>query len=110
VALYLAYTFYWAALFPEPASGSPLGTPVESAVDIAVDWSRLHLFVVTDAIRDVVSYGLLNPFEALLAGSPWYLVCAVILGLAAPLPGYGRWSRRPSASVCWSPPGCGRPR
>lgn len=81
VSLVLAYTFYWAAIFPGPSTGGVVGTPIEDAVNAATDWSRLHLFDLTEAIKNAVSYGLLNPFQALLAESPWYLVCAVVLAI-----------------------------
>jgi glycine betaine/proline transport system permease protein len=81
VALYLAYTFYWAATFPGPSRGGIIGTSIEDAANAATDWSRLNLFALTEAIKNAVSYGLLNPFQALLAESPWYLVCAVVLAI-----------------------------
>jgi glycine betaine/proline transport system permease protein len=81
VALYLAYTFYWAARFPGPASGGVLGNTVDDAVNAAANWSRVNLFDITDAIRNIITYGLINPLQSMLADSPWYVVCAVTLSL-----------------------------
>jgi glycine betaine/proline transport system permease protein len=79
VALYLAYTFVWAAEFP--GSGAA-GTQIANGVGHASNWVQFHLGAETEAIRNAVSYGLLNPLQALLAQSPWYLMSAVILALA----------------------------
>ncbi|MEN3305520.1 MAG: glycine betaine/proline transport system permease protein [Micromonosporaceae bacterium] len=78
VALYLAYTFVWAATFPGPG----LGRQLADAVGNASSWTQSQLATVTEGIRNAVSYGLLNPLQALLAQSPWYLMSAVILALA----------------------------
>jgi glycine betaine/proline transport system permease protein len=43
---------------------------------------QTHLVSVTDAIRNGFSYGLLNPFQALIAESPWYLTGTVFLAVA----------------------------
>jgi glycine betaine/proline transport system permease protein len=80
-SFYLAYTFYWAAIFPGPSRGGVIATSIEDAANAATDWSRLNLFAMTEAVKNAISYGLLNPFQALLAESPWYLVCAVVLAI-----------------------------
>ena len=82
VAVYLAYTFVWAAVFPGNDSGGAIGPPIAKGVGAATDWVQLHLVTVTDGIRNAISYGLLNPFQALIADSPWYLVSAVVVALA----------------------------
>jgi glycine betaine/proline transport system permease protein len=81
VAVYLAYTFVWAAEFPGAAGGG-LGTYLADWVSTASSWTQLHLGSLTHGIRDGISYGLLNPLQTLLEQSPWYLMCAVILALA----------------------------
>jgi glycine betaine/proline transport system permease protein len=81
VALYLAYTYVWAAYFPGPRGGV-LGGDLASGVTQASNWVQAHLGGVTDGIRNVVSYGLLNPLQSLIAQSPWYLVSTVVLAIA----------------------------
>jgi glycine betaine/proline transport system permease protein len=93
VALYLAYTFVWAAEFPD----SPVGVRLASGVDHASGWIQLHLAAITEGIRNAVSYGLLNPLQALLEQSPWYLMCAVVLALAFLVGGV---RPVPTAAVC----------
>ena len=80
VAVYLSRTYIWAAEFPEnPDLGTPLGNAVGSGSDYILDkW-----FGVTTAVADAVSYGLINPLEALLADSPWYLAGAALLAISA---------------------------
>ncbi|HEV7710931.1 MAG TPA: ABC transporter permease subunit [Asanoa sp.] len=82
VALYLSYTYVWAAYFPGPDRGGVVGGQLATGVTDATDWVQLHFGAVTDAIRNAISYGLLNPLQALIAQSPWYLVSAVVLAIA----------------------------
>ena len=63
----------------------------------ASSWTQFHLGAETEAIRNGVSYGLLNPLQALLAQSPWYLMCAVVLALAYLI---GGWRPAVTAVVC----------
>jgi glycine betaine/proline transport system permease protein len=93
IAVYLSYTYRWAAFFPTGAdfpfgagSGS-LGEPIANAVDGASDWAKTNLHDVTEAIKNGITYGLINPLQALLAESPWYLVCAVMIAVAATVAG-----------------------
>jgi glycine betaine/proline transport system permease protein len=86
VAVYLSYTFVWAAVFPG-GEGGVLGSGVVRGVNAASDWVQRHLGGVTDGIKDAVTYGLINPLQSLIADSPWYLVCAVVLGLAVTVAG-----------------------
>src|SRR5262249_33598455 len=50
-----------------------------------------------DAIRNGFTYGLLNPFQALIAQSPWYLTSAVFLLVAAVVAG---WRAVVTTAVC----------
>ena len=81
VALYLSYTYYWAALFPGEDRVGVIGRPISDGVGSASNWILVHLFTVTSSIKDGFTYGLINPFQELLADSPWYLICAVVLAL-----------------------------
>lgn len=84
VGLYLSRFYTWAAQFP----GSPdLGTPIGNAVQEASDYVTVNLFDVTTAVADAVSYGLINPLEALIADSPWYLTSAALLAVSVVLGG-----------------------
>jgi glycine betaine/proline transport system permease protein len=52
---------------------------------------------LTNAFRDAISYGLLNPFQSLLTDSPWWLVAAVLIALGVVL---GGWRAGAVAAVC----------
>ena len=80
VALYLSRFYTWAAAFPEsPDWGTPLGNAVQDVSDfVTTNW-----YDGTKAIADLVSYGLINPLEALLAETPWYVVAVVIVAVSA---------------------------
>lgn len=86
VAIYFSHTYRWAAFFPSADSGS-LGKPVAEAVSGASDWATTNLHNITEAMKNAVTYGLINPLQALLADSPWYLVCAVMIAVAATVAG-----------------------
>lgn len=94
VAVYLSRTYLWAA---DPAGLPDLGNPLSRAVTTATDWITGTFSGVTGAIKNGISYGLLNPFQSLLADSPWWLVAGVLLALAFVLGGI-----RPAvtAAVC----------
>lgn len=84
VCVYLAYTYVWAAEFPDEADIGPRITG--AAEDVAL-WVQDNLSAITNGLRDAVTAGLLNPFESLLTESPWWLMCAVVIALALVLGG-----------------------
>jgi glycine betaine/proline transport system permease protein len=69
----------WAAEFPAEAN---LGSHVRRAADAASLWVQDNLAAYTDALKNLLTNGLLNPFEALLTDSPWWLVLAVGVAVA----------------------------
>ena len=86
VLTYLSYTYLWAAQFP---TGLDLGASLRTAVDLASGWVQTNLYAWTNAVTNAISVGLLNPFQALLTHSPWWLVALVAVALAALLGGRG---------------------
>jgi glycine betaine/proline transport system permease protein len=44
-------------------------------------WAQDNLAGLTNALRDVITNGLLNPFQTLLTDSPWWLVGAALIAL-----------------------------
>ena len=79
VALYLSRQYPWAAEFEELSWGKTVG----DKVDAFFEWITDNFDGLTGAIKDAVSYGLLNPMQSVLAESPWYVAGAAILALAA---------------------------
>jgi len=84
VGCYLSYTYVWAAEFP---GGAGLGSALARGADAVTTWAQDDLSTATEALKNIVTFALLNPFQALLTGSPWWLVGAVIGTLAALLGG-----------------------
>lgn len=85
VVVYLSRTYLWAAEFPE---NPDLGTPLADRVTSFSDWLTSNIDDTTNALKDLVSYGLLNPLQALLADSPWWLAAAMLLLISYLLGGW----------------------
>ncbi|MGW7407574.1 ABC transporter permease [Streptomyces sp. NPDC054833] len=94
VLVYLSHTYIWAAEFPGEGS---TGSNIASAADTATTWMQDHLSGITNAFRDAITNGLLNPFQTLLTDSPWWLVAAALVGLGVVL---GGWRAGVTAAVC----------
>ncbi len=84
VCVWFSYTYLWAAEFPADVS---VGRSIARGADAVTNWAQTTFAGVTNTVRDVVTVGLLNPFESLLTGSPWWLVAGVIVALALVLGG-----------------------
>ncbi|WP_214416023.1 ABC transporter permease subunit [Sphaerisporangium fuscum] len=80
VLTYLSYVYVWAAEFSGDAD---LGAYVRRAADAASQWTQDSLYTYTNAFKNFTTHALLNPFETLLAGSPWWLVGLVVVAFAA---------------------------
>ncbi|MFI6252380.1 ABC transporter permease [Streptomyces sp. NPDC051016] len=94
VLVYLSHTYVWAAEFPGDGT---VGSHIASAADTTSTWLQDHLYGLTNALRDAVTNGLLNPFQTLLTDSPWWLVGAVLVALGAVL---GGWRAGVTAGAC----------
>lgn len=84
VCAFLSYTYVWASTFP--GSGE-VGSVISRVTDAVTAWVQTTFSVLTNGFKDVVTLVVLDSAEALLVGSPWWLVCAVVLALAAILGG-----------------------
>ncbi|MGW2746259.1 ABC transporter permease [Streptomyces sp. NPDC001450] len=94
VLVYLSHTYLWAADFPGDGT---VGSHIASAADTATNWAQDNLSGLTNAFRDAITNGLLNPFQTLLTDSPWWLVGAVLVALAVVL---GGWKAGITTAVC----------
>ncbi|GAA2299285.1 ABC transporter permease subunit [Nonomuraea roseoviolacea subsp. roseoviolacea] len=79
VLAYLSYTYVWAAEFPIEANAGPY---VRRAADAASQWVQDSLVTYTDAFKNLLTNQFLNRLEALLTGTPWWLVTIVAVALA----------------------------
>ena len=94
VLVYLSHTYVWAAEFPGEGS---TGSTIASAADDVTTWAQDNLSGITNAFRDAITNGLLNPFQTLLTDSPWWLVGAALAALGAVL---GGWRAGVTTAVC----------
>ncbi|MDH6552955.1 ABC transporter permease subunit [Streptomyces sp. SAI-041] len=94
VLVYLSHTYVWAAEFPGDGS---TGSTIAKAADDVTTWAQDNLSGLTNGFRDVITNGLLNPFQTLLTDSPWWLVGAALIGIAVVL---GRWRAGITTAVC----------
>ncbi|MBY8338590.1 ABC transporter permease subunit [Streptomyces spinosirectus] len=94
VLIYLSHTYVWAADFPGDGT---VGSHIASAADSVTNWAQDNLSGLTNAIRDVITNVLLNPFQSLLTDSPWWLVGLVLVALAVVL---GGWKAGVTTAVC----------
>jgi len=79
VLVYLSYLYIQLAQFPtSPDLGEPLADWISSATAGLVD----TFGGFTLALKNFVSFNLLNPLESLLANSPWWLTSGVFVALS----------------------------
>ncbi|MBT2405010.1 MULTISPECIES: ABC transporter permease subunit [unclassified Streptomyces] len=94
VCVWLSHTFVWAAEFPGDAG---VGSAIARTADSTTAWAQGSFAGVTNGLREVITTLLLNPFEALLTGSPWWLVGAMVVALGGL---FGGWRAAATAAVC----------
>ncbi|BCL25031.1 ABC transporter permease [Streptomyces tuirus] len=94
VLVYLSHTYLWAAEFP--GEGSTGSTIARAATDVTT-WAQDNLSGLTNAFRDILTTGLLNPFQTVLTDSPWWLVGAALAALGTVL---GGWRAGLTTAVC----------
>lgn len=94
VLVYLSHTYLWAAEFPGDGT---MGGHLAGAADTATTWAQDNLSGLTNAFRDAITYGLLNPFQSLLTDSPWWLVGAALIALGVVL---GGWRAGIATAAC----------
>ncbi|MET1073070.1 MAG: ABC transporter permease subunit [Umezawaea sp.] len=84
VAIWLSYTYVWAAEFPTDVE---IGSSIAKGVATATDWVQSNLSGITNGVKDFVTLVLVDPLQALLTGSPWWLVAAAVVAISVVLGG-----------------------
>ncbi|WP_394613172.1 ABC transporter permease [Lentzea sp. JNUCC 0626] len=79
VCVYLSYTYLWAAEFQ---SDVEIGSSINKGATAVTEWAQDSLPVLTNGFKDFVTFALINPLQALLAESPWFLVALVIVAVS----------------------------
>ncbi len=85
VAVYLSRYYTWAAEFPE----NDLARKVSEVADDFVSWFTDTFGPAAEWVKDVITTLVLNPLQALLADSPWWLAAGAITAIAFAV---GRWA------------------
>ena len=75
VSIFLSRQLAWAAYFPEKINYSD---PIAHAADSVVKWVTSTFDFFTEGLIKFVTVGILNPLEALLSNSPWFLTVLAI--------------------------------
>ncbi len=94
VCVYYSHLYLALATFP---ASPDLGRPVSVAAQAVSDWVSDHGVVVTGPLSRGFTIGLLNPFEALLANAPFWLIAAALVVVAVLVAG---WRVGVVAAVC----------
>lgn len=85
VMVQFSRTMLWAAAFPTNLN---VGPAMVQAVGSASQWMQDNLSFFTVSFREVVTTGILNPFQSLLTETPVYILVAVIAITAYALGGW----------------------
>jgi glycine betaine/proline transport system permease protein len=89
--VFLSRTYLWAAQFPSDITvgGTEvnLGSSIARVAGQTAQWVQDNLATETNALKDGVTTGLVDPLQALLADSPWWLVFVAMMALAAIIAG-----------------------
>lgn len=84
VCVWLSRFYLQLAKFPDSANiGPDLAKGINNVTDVVVN----GIDTFTNAFKNVISYGFLNPLQSLLAETPWFVMALVILGFAFVLGG-----------------------
>jgi len=78
-AIYLSYTYLYAAQFPDVVD---IGTPIKQFAASVTGWVQTELAPITAAVKNFVTDFGINPLQTLLDTSPWWVTFAAIVGIA----------------------------
>jgi glycine betaine/proline transport system permease protein len=94
VAIAFSRQYLSLATFPSSLNVGPrLATAVSDFADSFVN----AVDTFTNAFKNLISYGLLNPLQSLLGEAPWWLMAVVLLSVAFAL---GGWRPTAITAVC----------
>ena len=79
VCVWLSQTYLDLAQFPDSLN---VGPHLVDAINSFTNWVVGHAETYTEDIRNFVTYGFLNPLQALLANTPWWLMAPVLMAFS----------------------------
>ncbi len=77
VAIVFAHTMAKPTIFPTVLTFS-----FREPLDAIVGWITLNMYGLTSALKVGTTVVLINPLEGILTSAPWWLVMAVVIGIA----------------------------
>jgi glycine betaine/proline transport system permease protein len=80
--LVVAAVAVYASLQVSPDFPRVFTVSVRDPVNAATEWIKTSAYTVTDTIKNVFTELVINPLQSVLVSSPWWLVVAVVFGLA----------------------------
>lgn len=94
VAVLLSRQYLALATFPTSAN---VGPRIANAVGAFTETFVSSVDTFTNAFKNAISYGLLNPLQSLLGEAPWWLMALVLISVAFLL---GGWRPAAITAVC----------
>jgi glycine betaine/proline transport system permease protein len=79
VCIYLSHSYLDLAQFP---SAWNLGPHLSDGINNLSNWIVNHVDKLTEAIKNAISYGFLNPLQSLLSNTPWWLTAPALLAIS----------------------------
>ena len=70
------------AMGGEPEFPAEIAFSFQGSVNDVTNWLRTNANELTEAIKNIVTFGLINPIEGVLTSAPWWLVVIAIAGVA----------------------------
>jgi glycine betaine/proline transport system permease protein len=80
--IWLSYTYLWAADFAELSANMDIGSTIVLWAGEATNWVQTNFAPITNGIKDIFTQVLIDPLQALLVDSPWWLVAAVVVAIS----------------------------
>jgi len=84
VCVWLSQTYLALAQFPDALN---LGPHLVDWINSFSDWVIAHIGSYTEAFKNAVTYSILNPLQALLSETPWWLMAPVLMAISFVLGG-----------------------
>ena len=84
VCIWLSQTYLQFAQFP---SSLNVGTQLVDAINSFSNWVVGHVGTYTEAFRNFITYGFLNPLQSLMSETPWWLMAPVLMAISYVLGG-----------------------
>lgn len=78
-AIWLSYTYIWAAEFD---SQLDIGSTIVLWASEVTDWIQSNFAPITNGIKDVFTWVLIDPLQAVLVDSPWWLVALALVAIS----------------------------